>query len=247
MTARAARTGSPPWRAIARLAAGVGGSLSVSVPSAAHAQVGAIVSVYNDDRFRGVSFSDGRPVGILDLSYDAPHGLYGAVSGRVVATRHEGVKALGYSVDGGYARRLRSGLSVDLGIVHSHYSHYSGLLSGRSYTEAYAGIAGKLVGGRLSISPDYLGSSHWTAHGEIDGHLNLSRQTLVEGELGVLTSIGGAYRRSGRAEFDARLGVAQRAGPLTLHAALTTRSRANSYQGATHGRTAVVVGLSLAL
>src|SRR5436190_194451 len=59
--------------------------------SPATAQAGVAVSIFSDDRFRGYSLSDGRPVGILDLSYDAANGLYGALSGSVVATRHDGL------------------------------------------------------------------------------------------------------------------------------------------------------------
>ena len=91
--------------------------------SPAAAQVGAVVSIFSDSRFRGISLSDGRPVGIIDLSYDASNGLYGAVSGSVVDTRDDGVRVLSVTLNGGYATRLRSGLTADVGIVHSRYSH----------------------------------------------------------------------------------------------------------------------------
>jgi len=86
--------------------------------SPAAAQVGTAVSVFSDDRFRGYTLSDSRPVGILDLSYDAQNGFYGALSGSIVATRHDGLQPLGLQLNGGYAKRLSSGLTVDTGIVH---------------------------------------------------------------------------------------------------------------------------------
>ena len=213
----------------------------------AAAQVGAVASVFSDDRFRGISLSDGRPVGILDLSYDAPNGLYGALSGSVVATDHEGLKELGLVLNGGYAKGLSPGLTSDVGIVHSRYSHYSGVTSGRAYTEVYAGLAGRLVGARLSVSPNYLGSTRWSAHGEINGHVDLTRRLLLDGEIGVLIPLGSDGSNLG-AQFDARLGLSQRMGPLTLHAAVSTRSKdADLYAGRQHGQTAIIFGLSTAL
>ena len=86
------------WLPLVGLIAGLG-----MPASPARAQVGAVVSVFSDARFRGISLSDGRPVGILDLSYDAPGGLYGAFSGSVVDTRGEGIRALDVVLNGGYA------------------------------------------------------------------------------------------------------------------------------------------------
>jgi hypothetical protein len=215
----------------------------------ATAQVGVVLSAYTDQRFRGYSLSDGRPVGILDLSYDAPNGIYAAASGSVVAARDEGLKGLGLSVNAGYARRMGSGLTADFGAVHSRYSHYSGLVGGRSYTEVYAGVAGKLVGARLSVSPNYIGPAHWTMHGEINGHVDLTRTLLLDGSLGVLAPMGSrGYQRGAHPQWDARVGLSQRLGPVTLHAALTARGdAAGVYVNRRRNRAALVVGISSAL
>ena len=212
------------------------------------AQVGLVGSIYSDERFRGYSLSDGRPVAILDLSYDAANGFYGALSGSVVASR-EGLRPLGLTVNAGYARRLGSRFIGDLGIIHSRYSHYSGLAAGRAYTEVYAGVSGKHVGTRLSVSPDYVGTAGWTAHGEINGHVDITPRLLLDGALGALLPVGGgAYRGNSHAQWDARVGLAQRVGPLTLHAALTARARGpDIYAGRNHRRTALVIGVSAAL
>lgn len=254
MTARAVRAAARLREAIARRTGtralvAVSGAILAGSSTIAQAQVGTVVSVFSDDRFRGISFSDGRPVGILDLSYDSPNGLYGAVSGSVVATRSEGLKALGVTLNTGYAKRLRSGLTADVGIVHSRYSHYSGVAGGRGYTEVYAGLSGKLLGARLSISPNYLGAAHWALHGEINGHVDLTSKLLLDGQIGLLMPMGsGGYNGNSRPIMDCRLGVSQQVGPVTLHAALTTRSGGSEiYAGRGHGRTALVVGISSAL
>jgi uncharacterized protein (TIGR02001 family) len=217
--------------------------------SSAQAQVGAVVSAFSDERFRGFSLSDGRPVGTLDLSYDAPNGLYAAASGSVVASRGEGLKLLGASVNGGYAQRLRSGLTIDVGAIHSRYSRYSGLASRRSYSEVYAGLAGKLFGARISVSPDYLGFAHWTAHAELNGHVDLSRRIFADGEVGLLVPLGaGDYQASLQPQVDARAGIARRFGTITLHMAVTARSGFGDFYAARgHGHTALVLGISTTL
>ena len=231
---------------VRRSSAALAGGLLLLVESGAQAQVGALVSIYSDDRYRGVSLSDGRPVGILDLSYDARNGAYAALSGRIVATRTERLQPLGFSVNGGYATRLNSRLTADVGIVHSRYSSYSGLAGRRSYTEVYAGVSGKLLGARVSISPDYLGTANWTAYAEVDGHLDLSRRTLLDARVGVLAPVRSNYYSMNRPQFDGRLGLAHRLGRVTLHGAFTTRSKAYFYRGGMRRGTALVAGISTA-
>jgi uncharacterized protein (TIGR02001 family) len=218
------------------------------IPTAAAAQVGVVASVYTDQRFRGYSLSDGRPVGILDISYDAPDGIYAALSGSVIASRDDGLKGLGLALNGGYATRIGRDLTLDLGVIHSRYSEYSGLATGRTYSEAYAGLAGKSVGARFSISPDYIGPAHWTLHGEINGHVDLTKDLVLDGTLGALVPLGtGAYRGAARAQWDARVGLAQRVGPVMLHAALNGRGKSRDiYLARRHGRTAAVFGISTA-
>lgn len=249
MTAAAVRSGRRLRGANSRPALHASlAALTTLWPIAAHAQLGAAVSVYSDDRFRGVSLSDRRPVAILDLSYDAAEGMYAALSGSLVATRGEGLQPLGVTVNGGYARRLRSGTSLDLGVAHSQYSHYSGLGGARSYTEVYAGVSGRTVGARLSVSPNYLGAAHWTLHGAVNAHKDLSKRLFLDGELGILVPVGsGAYSDHLRPEFDARVGIARKTGPVTLHAAATARGGPYAYAGRSHGPIALVLGISGAL
>src|SRR3982751_4540766 len=71
----------------------------------AEAGVGAVVSVFNDAQFRGASVSGRHPVGVLDLSYDDPGGIYVAASATAVAASG-GVKPLSLQINGGFAKRL---------------------------------------------------------------------------------------------------------------------------------------------
>ena len=232
-----------------RIAPALLGLSILSFPEPAAAQVGAVVSIFSDARFRGISISDGRPVGTLDLSYDAGNGIYAAISASGVATRNEGLRSLGISMNGGFATRLKSGLTADLGVVHSRYSHYSALTPGRNYTEVYAGLAGRNIGGRISVSPNYLGAARWIVHGELNGHVDLTEQLLLEGEIGLLSPLGrSAYETHSRPQLDGRLGLAQRVSRFTLHAAITSRSSGlEVYSGKGHSATAFIVGISYAL
>jgi hypothetical protein len=224
------------------------GLAAVVISAPADAQVGALASVYSDDRFRGISVSEGRPVGIVDLSYDTANGLYAGLSGTVVLARHDRLEALSVILVGGYATRFGSGLTADLGFVHSRYSHYSGVGTGREYNEIYAALSGKLLGGRISVSPNYLGKSRWTAHGEVFGHLDLTRATSLSADLGVLLPVQHTVDQTSYGpQLDARVGIAHRIGRTTLHADVTGRSGSSAFYGIRgYGRVALVLGISTA-
>ena len=220
----------------------------MAVPSQAMGQVGAVLSAYTDLRFRGLSLSDGRPVGLLDLSYDHPAGFYGALSGSIVATRHDGLKPLGLTLNAGYAHRVGRNLSLDLGAVHSRYSRYSGGMSEQSYTELYAGLSTRFVGTRFALSPNYLGPARWTLHGEVNGHLDAGSDVSLDATLGALLPLQDkGYQGSSRATWDARLGIAKRVGPVSIHGALTARGHGNFYGAYGRSRTALILGLSTEL
>jgi uncharacterized protein (TIGR02001 family) len=215
--------------------------------STAAAQTSAAVSIFSDDRFRGYTLSDGRPVGILDLYYDDRSGLYGTLSGKLVASKHEGVRPLGLILNAGYAKRLPSGLTIDVGVTHSAYSEYSDRAAARSYTEAYAGLSGKLLTARVYASPDYLKGG--SLYGEVIATAEIASKLTLSGHAGLLVPLGASgqsctYRR----EFDWRIGIARQFGPFMLQAAWTGVSpRQNLYRYGYHSRNALVVGLTYAL
>jgi uncharacterized protein (TIGR02001 family) len=211
----------------------------------ARAEVGAAVSAYSDYRFRGYSLSDGRPVAILDLSYDLPTGLYASASGSVVASRGHGIQPLRLALNGGYATTAWRGVTADVGIIHARYTRYSGLTADRAYTEMYAGLAAKMAGARLSLSPDYLGYARWTLRGELSGRVDLSPTLGLTGIAGALVPVDERYAGSSRATWDARLGIAKRIGRVSLQAAVTARGKGGDLYGArNHRRAALIVGIS---
>ena len=207
------------------------------------------MSVFSDDRFRGYSLSDGRPVAILDLSYDSPEGFYGALSGSVAATRHDGLEPLWLQVNGGYAKRLSPNLSLDLGVTHWHYSKYSSAGSVESYSEAYAGLTGKFLSGRVYISPDYVHSGDWSLYTEVDGHVPAEGKWRVTGHAGLLVPFRSRIGyETYHPEFDWRLGVARDFGPVTASVSWSgTRHRQDDYPYRVRATRGLVVGLTYAL
>jgi uncharacterized protein (TIGR02001 family) len=217
--------------------------------SPATAEVGAAVSVFSDARFRGYSLSSGHPVAVVDLSYDDPSGLYGAVSASAVASSDDGIQPLGLQLSGGYAKRLPGGVTIDVGAVHSSYTHYSSRGSATSYTEIYAGASRGFLTSRVYLSPHYFGHGRKAAYGELDATVSPLRKLRLSGHVGLLVPIDypGAHNDD-RAQYDWRLGVAREVGPATLHVIATGGGPGRDYYGDRwHDRTALIFGLSWAL
>lgn len=213
------------------------------------AEVGATVSIFSDARFRGYSLSQGRPVGIFDFAYDDPSGFYADASGTAVLERNDDPAPLGLQLNAGYAKRLRSGTTLDFGIVRSTYSHYSRAGGAISYTEIYAGVSRGGLSSRIFLSPHYSETGLWTAYGEINGTVSPAAKWSIDGHVGMLVPLktpSGNERY--RTAFDWRLGVTRVLGPISLHLAWDEGERGRAYYGdrAERGR-AIVAGASWAL
>lgn len=248
MTASAARytsrtsrpfTSSPYTFAAAFLA---GACLCTATP--ATAEVGATVSVFSDGRFRGYSISDGHPVALIDLSYDAPGGVYVAASGSA-ATSSDGVRPLGLQLNGGYAKRLSSGTTVDLGMVHSEYSRYSSAAPGNSYTEVYAGLTRKYLTGRIYLSPHYFETGTWTVYSELNADVSIAPKLSLNGHTGVLIPVRNRDDREIHPQYDWRLTLNRQFGRVSLHAAWTGSDPIHRYDGSrSRSGSSLVFGLS---
>ena len=209
--------------------------------------MGAVLSVFSDARFRGVSVSDGDPVGILDLSYDDPSGAYAAASGTLVASSH-GIEPLSLQLNAGFARQLGAGLSADVGIVQSKYSRYSTTIHGSSYTEVYAGLTRKSLTARVHLSPHYFEAGTWTLYGELNHGLALSRKLSLNSHAGVLIPLHSTNPGETRSQVDWRVGLDRQVGRLALHAAFTGARGVRHYEEQrTHSGAALVFGASLVL
>ena len=210
----------------------------------AAAAVGASASVWSDARLRGYSLSAGHPVGQLDLSYDDESGFYAALSGSLVAGNEHGIKPLGLEESVGFAKQLGRGPTLDVGIHNSNYSKYSKYGEARGYTEAYAGLIGKVVSTHVYVSPNYFRANDWRLYGEVEAGVRPLPKLLLSAHVGLLVPLGSAnYRR--QTDHDWRIGAAREVGRLTLHLDLSGGGpRKDFYERRMHNRTALVAGAS---
>lgn len=223
--------------------------LACSLGTPARAGVGTTVSIFSDARFRGYSLSQGRPVGIFDFAYDDPSGVYadGSVTGEL---RRGGEPApLGLQLNGGYAKRLESGTTIDFGVVASAYSHYSAGDARKSYAELYAGISGGGLSSRIFLSPHYSEAGLWTAYAELNGNVSPARSWSVDAHAGMLVPLRTPdHAADYRTAFDFSIGIMHELGPVSLHASFVKGVRGREYYGeGGRGGTGIVVGAGWAL
>lgn len=203
-----------------------------------------MVSAWSQQQLRGYSLSAGHPVARADLSYDDPSGFYAAVSGAVVYSNEYGVKPLDLQENIGFARQLSAGPAIDVGIHKTNYTRYSS--EGRSigYTEAYAGLIGKVVSTRIYVSPNYFYSDTWRGYGEVEAGIRLLRKLSLSGHVGVSVPLN-RNRWWYPTQYDWRVGAAREVGRATLHLDLSGGGPGKDYyEGQAHKRTALVGGAS---
>jgi uncharacterized protein (TIGR02001 family) len=166
-------------------------------------------AIASDDRFRGRSISEGRPVASLDVSYDAPVGAYLGLTGTVVDARHDGLQPLALQAYAGYARELPAGPTLDLGVTHANYASYYGGGRSTQYTELYAGLITRRLATHLYYSPDYFGQGYSTLYDEVETTLQPARRWRLSLHAGVLAALSGSPPDHKRpTQFDWRIGLA---------------------------------------
>ena len=174
----------------------------------AAAEVHATVAIASDDRFRGRSVSQGRPVASVDLAYDAADGAYVGFAASGVVSRHDGAQFLSAQEYAGYVTRLPAGPRLDVGVTHLNYTEYYSGDETTQYTELYAGLITDRFTTRLYYSPDYFGRRNSTLYGEIETAVRPARNLRLTAHAGMLAYLTGS-RPEGRksSEYDWRVGL----------------------------------------
>jgi uncharacterized protein (TIGR02001 family) len=226
----------------ARIAAALA-ALALAGPAAA--QIQATASIASDDRFRGLSVSDGRPVASLDLAFDARRGGYAGIAATAVDTRYDGLKLLSVQEYAGFATRLRDGPTLDLGVTHTDYSEYYSGRHSTQYTEAYVGLIARRFATHLYYSPNYFGRGYSTLYGEVDTAAKLARNWRLSAHVGLLSRLDGARSSDAPAtRYDWRLGAAALLRSFVIELAWSGAGPGRDYyaEGAGH-RSGVVLAL----
>ncbi len=210
----------------------------------AAAQVAGKLSLQSDYQVRGYSVSRGRPVGILDLSYDSPSGVYlnGQVFGALPDDYNPGL--VGTIGDLGYARRLSSTLSVDGGVTRSEYFGAGAGGYHTGYTEIYAGLASRRLSAHLYYSPDYFRPGVKTLYGDVEGNIGIFAGIRLNAHIGSLGYLDRpAPLPRGRTQYDWRVGASRQFGAIDVHATLSGGGPSPQfYDGEQHSKTEFIVG-----
>jgi len=177
--------------------------------------------VLSDYRVRGYSMSHGQPAALLSLSYDHASGAYLNGVAIVGRDREDNPAVTGVIENVGYARRLSSRASVDVGLVHSEYFQRYGTAGTGRYTEAYVGLTGSHLSSRLSYSPDYFRHDVRSLYGEVNGGWETVARIRLDAHVGHLTCLEGPRWRRCSSHYDWRLGVSRQFGPVDLNASLS--------------------------
>ncbi len=131
----------------------------------AGAQVSGSVSLVSDERFRGVSLSDGLPAVQIDLGFDDASGWFGGLYASTVRLYEPGTlqgQGTGYA---GYAMRLGAGWSADAGASYSGFTDANDY----DYGELHVGLTTPALDARLSYAPNYFGLGLRTVYVEMNG------------------------------------------------------------------------------
>jgi uncharacterized protein (TIGR02001 family) len=188
----------------------------------AFAQFGGRLGLQSDEIVRGISVTQNRAIGSLDLSYDSPTGFYanGSAFGALPQSGHLGL--VGLSGDIGYARRLNRQVSVDGGVTRSQYIGVGENGYSTGYTEVYAGLTSRRLSARLYYSPDYYANGSRTLYAEVGGNIGFIADIRLNAHIGALQYLSrpaGAWPAHTR--FDWLLGASRRFGQADVHLAVT--------------------------
>jgi uncharacterized protein (TIGR02001 family) len=207
--------------------------IALLLGGAAHAQLGATVSVESDYRFRGVSLSDSKPAWRVTLNHDFVSGAYaGASATRVELARDDRYSQLvGYA---GYVTRPRDGQSLEFGASFSHFTGHASY----DYLETYAGLLAERWAVRVYYAPDYFGRGMQVAYADVNGHWPINEQLRLFGHAGAVVPLAG--RSLGpddrRTRFDLRAGLGATAGSLDVQLAWIEATRGGPYPAVYGGR-----------
>jgi uncharacterized protein (TIGR02001 family) len=201
-------------------------------PAPARAQAGVNLTFATDYRYRGYSLTDDRPALTLTFAYDHPSGAYASLAAIGALTSDQGAKGAGVQAYAGYAARLKSGASWDLGVTGTDVTVYSGPQNRYrlKYAELYAGVAMGDLSAHLYYAPDYLGEGASTLYLDVSGAYRPAPAWRLFGHVGVLAPLhrsDWSYIRSAR--YDLRAGAAARLKHCELQLAWTGSGPGTDY------------------
>lgn len=181
----------------------------LAIAADALAQLSGTAGVVSDYRYRGVSLSGNDPAAQAGVNYDDASGWYAGAFASTARSPIDGRHGAQAIFSGGYATRLTSGLSVEMGADYSVLT----AISSYDYAEVFAGFAFRELSGRLYYSPRYFGRDSKAVYAEANFAHPLQDNVRVLAHAGALRADadvhqGYAYRGVTGPQFDAAAGIA---------------------------------------
>ena len=209
----------------------------------ASAQIGASMSVATQDNFRGHSLSRRRPVTSLELSYDDGSGIYAGGAATVVATPDGGIRPLTLELNAGYALRVGTQTTLDLGVIRSDRSRFTNGGTATHYDEVYAGIIRGDFASHIYYSPDYLLAGRSTVYVDLDAAHPLGSKWRLSAHGGVLLQFNRPL--GAPTQYDWRVGFARQLGRVEVQVGLTGGGPGpDFFVGQPRARTLLIISLS---
>jgi uncharacterized protein (TIGR02001 family) len=217
------RRAAPPRSPLVRQLIWAG---SLLVSGAAQAQFGGGIAIESDNRFRGVSLTNGRPDLRLSVSYDHDSGVFaGAAATQVEFMRgRHALQLLGYA---GYVMRVTPELSAEIGVTSSTFSGNTRY----DYSEIFAGVSNERWSMRAYYAPRYFGFDQATVYLEFGANTLLTPRLRAFGHVGTLMTLGGIAGEDGRrTRSDLRVGLGfGAAAAIDVQLAWVTATRGGPY------------------
>jgi uncharacterized protein (TIGR02001 family) len=200
--------------------------LTGPLATAAAAQVSFNAAVVSDNRFRGVSLSDGKPAIQLSASYDHHSGIYAGLFGSSVEFDPGSGREAQMTGYAGYVRRLNGSLSADAGVAYSNFSGGENY----NYLEWHAGLTSRALAARLYYAANYFGQDIHTLYGELNASHRLGDHWNLVAHAGVLKAVGSMPQPppdNGNAHPDFLAGFEYGAQPWRLQLSRVFNDRSN--------------------
>lgn len=207
----------------------------------ASAQVNLEAGLTTDYRLRGYSLSRREPAASLSVGYDDTSGVFGEVTGVAVHVPGGGLGLMGGYATLGYAQRVGSDLSAEIGLLRAQYTPDSSFRRATGYTELFAGVSGRSVALRAAFSPDYLWDRTMTLYVSGDVFKRPAQHWRISGHVGALAFVrNGPPAPVSRVQYDWAAQVQREFGRAEFGLALSGGGPDLEYfDGSPHTKTAV--------
>lgn len=169
----------------------------------AEMDISGSVALQSEYRYRGQNPGKGNAVPQVTVNVDGVAGWYlGGFASAMTIGDLDGYKLQGYA---GYARRLQSGASWEVGCSRITYTQ----AHPNDFSECYAGMSFERGSTRIYYSPKYLGFSAKTVYAEVSAFYPVHPRFNLIAHAGVLYNLSDGYWPGipTSSRVDARIGV----------------------------------------